>query len=273
MPAPERVAKSCPAVLQYMLAADGRHSPPSFESIKKALAEGEQADSIELLIVSGALDNAAALTRAVELSSHHADAGLCVAFCEREPDDDLDAPLLEAFDAVFIASDAAAAARQLSRSLLIPAHASHWIGCEWGGLRSIVRQSKNRRAIYGLGSVDRNLSATQAPEVAYVTAIKQIERQQGCLQDAEAVCIALITGSPDLPVTDAMALVKRLRGTLRPTAAVYLSIGCDESLPIGQLDVNLFAFAIADAVGVAAANGAGQIEQEGTDLCHRADQF
>ncbi|MDK6079491.1 hypothetical protein [Massilia varians] len=254
---PEREAKSCPAVLQYVLAADGRHSPPAVESIKKALAQGEPADAIELLIVSGALDNAAALTRAVELSSRHADAGLCVAFCEREPDDSLDAPLLEAFDAVFTASsaDAAAAARQLSRSLLIPAHATHWIACEWGGLRSVVKESKNRRAIYGLGSANRHLRATQAPEAAYVTAIEQIERQQGRLQDAKAVCLALITGAPDLAVTDAMALVTRLRDTLGPTAAIYLSMGCDESLPVEQLDVSLFAFSVADAVGMAAANG------------------
>jgi hypothetical protein len=253
----EREAKSCPAVLQYVLAADGRHSPPAVESIKKALAQGEPADAIELLIVSGSLVNAAALTRAVELSSRHADAGLCVAFCECEPDDNVDASLLEAFDAVFVTSsaDAAAVARQLSRSLLIPAHATHWIGCEWGGLRSLVKQSKNRRAICGLGSANRNLSAAQATEAAYVTAIEQIERQQWRLQDAEAVCVAVITGATDLAVTDAMALITRLRGTLSSTAAIYLSMGCDESLPVEQLDVTLFAFAVADAVGMAAANG------------------
>jgi hypothetical protein len=250
----ELEAKSCPAVLKYALAADGRHGPPEVEAIKKPGGQGEPADAIVLMAVSGTLDNDASLNRAVKLSSRYAEAGLRVAFCERAPDGNLDAVLLDAFDAIshINCADAAAAARHLSRTLLMPAHATQWIGCDWRGLRDLVKRSKSGCVVYGFSSTIHKDNTVMAANATYATAIDQIERQKGSLGDAIAVCLALISGAPDLAVTEAMALVTHLRSTLSPTATIYLSMGCDESLPVEQLDVNLFAFAAPDSVEIAA---------------------
>lgn len=246
--------KSCPAVLQYALAADGRHGAPELAFVKNAIAKENTVHAIELVIVSGPLGQPGAHSSAIRIAQHHADAGLRIAFCLHASDDSTGAPgptaaLLCVFDAVFLttAKEAAPAARRLVRSLMVPADSIRWIGCEWADLRALVASTRTKRAHHGFGAARCDDGGSIAADAAYADALAQLDRQGGILRRAQAVCLALVTATPDLAATEAITLVTRLRCTPGSRFAIFLSIGCDESLPVGTLEVSLFAFGADDS--------------------------
>ncbi|MDB5918090.1 MAG: hypothetical protein JWR40_2324 [Massilia sp.] len=253
--------KSCPAVLQYQLAADGHYDDPQVVFVKRAIARGEAADTSELVVVSGPLAQPAALASALRLAACHAGARLRIAFCQRSLDDSPAAgqappALLAAFDAVFVnaADDAALAACWLVRALTVPAESNRWIGCDWSGMCDLLANARGKRAHYGFGSASRRQDCgADAAETAYSAATAQLEQQGGRLREAQGVCLALMTAGPDLAAKDGLAILARLRCALRPGATIFLSMGCDDAIPPGMLNVNLFAFGAHDATEVAPA--------------------
>jgi hypothetical protein len=186
---------------------------------------------------------------------------LRIAFCQRSLDDSFSAgqapaALLAAFDAVFVnaADDAAQAACWLVRALTVPAESNRWIGCDWLDICDLLANARGKRAHYGFGSASRRQDCSvDAAETAYSAATVQLEQQGGCLRETQGVCLALMTAGPDLAAKDGLAILARLRCVLRPGATIFLSTGCDDAIPPGMLNVNLFAFGTRDASEVAPA--------------------
>jgi hypothetical protein len=235
--------RSCPAVVRYDLAADGRHGGPAVIFARKAVPAGGRDDATDLVIVSGPLGQHGALATAVQLSERHAGPALRIAVCEPERDDDtrsgMASPvLLAAFDAVFVVrrADSAQFVRRLVRALTIPDDTPNWIGCAWGDVRHAVKPACGARlARHGHGTAGRAGAACTA-------AMAHMERQGACLRDAGSVCVSVTTAGPALPGKEALDVVILLRAAMHPAATIIQSLGCDAALPPGTLDVSVFAF-------------------------------
>jgi hypothetical protein len=246
--------RSCPAVVRYDLAPDGRHDEPAVIFVKKAIPAGGRDDATDLVIVSGPLGHRGALATAVQLSERHTGPALRIAVCEPERGDDarpdMASPvLLAAFDAVFVVrrSDSAQFVRRLVRALTIPDDSPTWIGCAWSDVRQAVERARGARpARHGFGTAGR-------ADAAYAAAIAHMERQGTCLGDAGSVCVSVVAAGPALPGKEALDVAVLLRAGMHPAATIIQSLGCDTMLPPGTLDVSVFAFG-SDIMGAPTSN-------------------
>jgi hypothetical protein len=255
MELPQLETSSCPAVVQYDLAANGRHDAPAVIFVRKAIPAGGQGDATDLVVVSGPLAHRGAEAKAVQLAARYPGPTLRIAVCQFDRDDGprpvtASPALLAAFDAVFVVapSDSAQWVRRLVRALTVPDDSSEWIGCEWSDVRHLVAAAHAARpARHGFGAASEENCGSRRADAACAAAIAHMERQGACLRDAKGVCIAVLTAGPALPGKEALEVVTRLRAALHPAATIIQCLGCDDTLAPGTLDVSVFAFGTHDA--------------------------
>jgi hypothetical protein len=209
---------------------------------------GRPGDAAAVFIVSGPLGQPRALAQAVQLAAQQAEEVLCIAVCHVEEGkgaasaqaSTASQALCAAFDSVFLVkpSDSAELVQRLVRALTMPAE-PQWIGCDWGQVRYLVTGSRDPcPARYGFGAGRGGDPAA----MACAAAMTDIARQGAVLHDARGVCV-LIAAAPSVLLGEAsMAVLSQLRAAIHPTADIAQSLGRDNTLEHGVVEVSIFVF-------------------------------
>lgn len=257
------------AVELHVVGADGAEGELEVIFVQETIGRLWRANTPDLVIVGGELNNPVALARAVQISGRQTERVLRIAMLQLG--DNLRSlsgaelrGLYGAFDAVFVVDvvKSEQLVRRLVRAITTPGAPDQWIGCDWNDVCYIVKGAAVARpAHYGFG---RSLGEGRAT-AATIAALSQIASQGAYLLYARGLCVTVTAARAGLYGREIKEVMLQIRAKINSAATVVQCIGYDSFLDDGTMEVDVFAFGECDAPAPTMANPDLAIAPHGTE--------